>query len=61
MKRRRFAHPAEKAYAELLDEHGIPWQYEPHTFPLEHAAEGDRKSTRLNSSHCALSRMPSSA
>ena len=23
MKRRRFAHPAEKAYAELLDEHGI--------------------------------------
>ena len=23
--------------------------------------EGDRKSTRLNSSHCALSRMPSSA
>ena len=22
---------------------------------------GDRKSTRLNSSHCALSRMPSSA
>jgi len=40
MKRRRFAHPAEKAYAELLDEHGIPWQYEPHTFPLEHAEEG---------------------
>ena len=25
------------------------------------ARAGDRKSTRLNSSHCALSRMPSSA
>ena len=24
-------------------------------------AEGDRKSTRLNSSHCTVSRMPSSA
>jgi hypothetical protein len=29
-----FAHPAEQAYAELLDEYGIPWEYEPHTFPL---------------------------
>src|ERR1043165_2560609 len=28
---------------------------------LEFAAEPDRKSTRLNSSHVALSRMPSSA
>ncbi len=41
MKRRRFAHPAEKAYSELLDEHGIPWQYEPHTFPLEHDGDGN--------------------
>lgn len=31
----RFAHPAEAAFAKLLDEHEIPWQYEPHTFPLE--------------------------
>ena len=28
---------------------------------LERSFEGDRKSTRLNSSHVALSRMPSSA
>jgi hypoxanthine phosphoribosyltransferase len=34
MRWRRFAHPAEAAYAELLDLHGIPWEYEPHTFPL---------------------------
>jgi hypothetical protein len=32
---RSFAHPAEAAYAKLLDEHGIPWEYEPHTFLLE--------------------------
>ena len=36
----RFAHPAEAAYARLLDEHGIPWEYEPHTFALELDAEG---------------------
>ena len=36
----RFAHPAEEAYARLLDEHGIPWEYEPHTFPLEHDEDG---------------------
>ena len=36
----RFAHPAEEAYAELLDEHGIPWEYEPHTFLLETDEEG---------------------
>ena len=28
---------------------------------VQHAAQGDRKSTRLNSSHSTLSRMPSSA
>ena len=28
---------------------------------LDHAAEQDRKSTRLNSSHIQKSRMPSSA
>ena len=31
------------------------------TEPLEKAVNGDRKSTRLNSSHIPLSRMPSSA
>ena len=37
----RFAHPAEEAYAELLDEHGIPWEYEPHTFLLDVDDEGN--------------------
>src|SRR5919201_4621152 len=32
---RPFAHPVEAAYARLLDAHGIPWEYEPHTFLLE--------------------------
>jgi hypothetical protein len=36
----RFAHPAEEELAELLDEEGIPWEYEPHTFPLEHGPDG---------------------
>jgi hypothetical protein len=35
-----FAHESERELAELLDEHGLPWEYEPHTFPLEHDAEG---------------------
>lgn len=35
-----FAHPAEAAYARLLDEHGIPWEYEPHTFRLEVDVDG---------------------
>src|SRR4051812_36841196 len=37
---RRFAHPAEAEYARLLDEHGIPWEYEPHTFRLETHEDG---------------------
>jgi hypothetical protein len=36
----RFAHPSEAEYARLLDEHGIPWEYEPHTFLLETDEEG---------------------
>jgi len=35
-----FAHPAEEAYARLLDEHGIAWEYEPHTFRLEADTRG---------------------
>ena len=27
-------------YAKILDYHGIPWMYEPHTFVLERDAEG---------------------
>jgi hypoxanthine phosphoribosyltransferase len=36
----RFAHDSERELARLLDEHGIPWQYEPRTFPLERDAVG---------------------
>jgi hypothetical protein len=35
-----FAHESERELAELLDEHGLPWEYEPHTFPLEHDEDG---------------------
>ena len=35
-----FAHESERDLAELLDESGVPWEYEPHTFPLEHDAHG---------------------
>ena len=33
--RQLFAHPAEEAFARILDFYGIKWEYEPHTFPLE--------------------------
>ena len=36
----RFAHPSEQEYAELLDAHGVPWEYEPRTFTLEQAPDG---------------------
>jgi hypothetical protein len=36
----RFAHPVEEELAELLDEEGIPWDYEPHTFTLERGPDG---------------------
>jgi anti-anti-sigma factor len=35
-----FAHPVERELARLYDEHGIAWEYEPHTFVLERDAEG---------------------
>jgi anti-anti-sigma factor len=35
-----FAHPVELALARLFDEHGIAWEYEPHTFVLEWDADG---------------------
>ncbi len=31
----RFSHPAEEAFARILDFYGIAWVYEPRTFPLE--------------------------
>ena len=36
----RFAHESERELAELLDAAGLPWEYEPHTFPLEHDDDG---------------------
>jgi hypothetical protein len=36
----RFAHPAEEELAELLDENGIAWEYEPHEFTLEVSPDG---------------------
>jgi len=35
-----FAHESERELAELLDANGLPWEYEPHTFPLELDARG---------------------
>ncbi len=34
-RQRHFAHPAEQAFARILDFYGIQWEYEPRTFPLE--------------------------
>ncbi|MBI3696765.1 MAG: hypothetical protein HY238_18245 [Acidobacteria bacterium] len=31
---RQFAHPSEEIFANLLDFYGIPWEYEPRTFPI---------------------------
>ena len=36
----RFAHESERELAELLDGAGLPWEYEPRTFPLAHADDG---------------------
>ncbi|NOZ72558.1 MAG: hypothetical protein GXP38_11725 [Chloroflexi bacterium] len=35
-----FQHPSEREFARLLDFYGIPWEYEPRTFPLEFNADG---------------------
>jgi hypoxanthine phosphoribosyltransferase len=36
----RFAHDSERELAELLDAAGLPWEYEPRTFPLAHDEDG---------------------
>jgi hypoxanthine phosphoribosyltransferase len=36
----RFGHPVELEFAKLLDFYGMPWQYEPTTFPLEWEDDG---------------------
>lgn len=38
--RPKFANSFEETFAQILDYYGIPWQYEPHTFPLETDAHG---------------------
>lgn len=35
-----FAHPAEEAFARILDYYGIEWDYEPRTFPLAWDKQG---------------------
>lgn len=35
-----FAHPVERELAGIFDEVGIPWEYEPRTFVLEHNEDG---------------------
>lgn len=35
-----FAHPVERELARVFDEHGVRWEYEPHTFVLERNSDG---------------------
>jgi hypothetical protein len=37
----KFVHPAEETFARILDFYGIPWEYEPRTFPLEWNESGE--------------------
>ncbi len=36
----KFQHPVEEEFANILDYYGIPWEYEPRTFPLKRSKEG---------------------
>lgn len=36
-----FVHPAEEAFARILDFYGTKWEYEPQTFPLEWDENGN--------------------
>ena len=36
----RFAHSSERAFARLLDEHGLRWEYGPSTFVLRRDEQG---------------------
>jgi hypothetical protein len=35
-----FAHPVERALADLFDRHGIRWEYEPHLFEISRDENG---------------------
>ena len=37
----KFSHPSEEIFAKILDFYGVPWEYEPHTFPLEKDETGN--------------------
>jgi hypothetical protein len=37
----KFAHPAEEAFARILDFYGVDWEYEPQSFPLEWDEHGN--------------------
>ena len=39
-----FQHPSEREFARLLDFYGIPWEYEPRTFPLEYNEDGSLRA-----------------
>lgn len=36
-----FSHPVEAEFARILDFYGIPWEYEPRTFALDHDQAGN--------------------
>ena len=36
-----FSHPAEEAFATILDYYGVTWDYEPRTFPLQWDDQGN--------------------
>ena len=36
-----FSHPVEAQFARILDFYGIPWEYEPRTFPLAYDQNGN--------------------
>lgn len=36
-----FSHPAEEAFAAILDFYGVEWEYEPRAFPLEWDEQGN--------------------
>ena len=38
-----FVHPVERELARVFDQHGIRWEYEPHTFVLEWNPDGSVK------------------
>lgn len=39
--RPKFAHPAEEAFARIIDFYGLEWEYEPRVFPLEWDENGN--------------------